>query len=155
MRTEKKEIQKIEYVTTYIAKDGTEFKSEDECRKYEETAKCAIFGALQKLECQKTDMFAERECDLFTSFSCDDNMYAFRIRNVDDLEVVNRWMHLVDDCSRDKLGTDAIGTIQLINTYCDDESVWVIGTVEQFKEKVCKQIDKLVDKLVEKEGDEA
>lgn len=29
MRTERKEIQKIEYVTTYIANDGTEFKSEE------------------------------------------------------------------------------------------------------------------------------
>lgn len=154
MRTEKKEIQKIEYEYTYIANDGTEFKSEDECRKYEETAKCAIFGAIKRLEYQETRCFAERECDLFTSFSCDDNMYAFRIRNVDDLEVINRWIHLVN-IAGDKLGTDAIGTIQLINTYCDDEDVWLIGTVEQFKERICKQIDKLVDKLVKKEGDES
>lgn len=40
--------EKIEYVTVYQAIDGTEFSSKEECLKYDNTAKAALFSRYNK-----------------------------------------------------------------------------------------------------------
>lgn len=154
MRTEKKEIQKIEYVTTYIAKDGTEFKSEDECRKYEATATCAIMEMLKKLPQQET---YDPENNGLPYFGCDDTLKAFKIRTIDDVETVNKWLLDLSPTGNKGmcLGADAVGTIQLFCIYNYDNDVWKLGSVDELKNTYLKAIDSFVDKLTEKEGDEA
>jgi hypothetical protein len=57
-----KEIQKEtkQYVTVYEAIDGTEFTSKEECKKYEESAKCVLMAKYNKLvvrSCVESDIF--------------------------------------------------------------------------------------------------
>lgn len=57
-----KEIQKEtkQYITVYEAIDGTEFKSKEECKKYEESAKCVLIAKYNKLvvrSCVESNIF--------------------------------------------------------------------------------------------------
>lgn len=149
MRTEKKEIQKIEYVTTYIANDGTEFKSEEECRKYEETAECAIRGMFKGLKPQHTERIGESG-GLFTAFDYDDDVFAVKVENASQLEILNKWVKMLDPGNYLPCFTDeAIGTIQLIvENY--DGNLWFLGTPEEFKKLLNEEVDSLFNKLIEK-----
>lgn len=143
MKTERKEIQKIEYVTTYIANDGTEFKSEEECIKYETTARCAIDGMFKSLPMQITNYFGD--CDPFCDINSDSTLYAVKIENVDQLEIVNRWIKESDIYDQNYfLGEGYIGSIALISTNWEG-ATWVLGSVESLKKSCCDEIDKWVD----------
>lgn len=154
MRTEKKEIQKIEYVTTYIANDGTEFKSEEECKKYENTARCAINEMVKRIPRQDT---YDSENNGLPYFGCDDTVTAFKIRSVDDVEAVNKWLLDLDpvNCKSLCLGTETVGTIQLFCLYNDGCDVWKLGSVEDLKNTYLKAIDSFVNTLIDKEGEES
>lgn len=58
MKKVQKEIKK--HITVYEAVDGTEFNSEEECKKYEESAKCVLMTRYNKLvvkTCSEYDVF--------------------------------------------------------------------------------------------------
>lgn len=58
MKEVQKEIKK--HITIYEAIDGTEFKSKEECIKYEESAKCVLIAKYNKLvvrSCVESDIF--------------------------------------------------------------------------------------------------
>lgn len=151
MRKERKEFKKIEYKDVFIANDGTEFSSEDECRKYEGTCKCAINAMFEEIPQQKTYM---DYVDKFQMFGSEDIMHAIKIRSLEDVEVVNKWIKS-QDASNSGIGTDTIGTIQLVNQY--DTCTYCFGTPEDLKKVYADAIDSLVEKLVEKpeEGESA
>lgn len=56
------------YVTIYVANDGTEFKNAEECEKYEKTAKAVVLAKYKALVVKTSD-----ECRAFT-VGCDDNI---------------------------------------------------------------------------------
>ena len=149
MRKERKEIKRVEYKDIFIANDGTEFSSEDECEKYEGTAKCAINAMFEGIPQQKTYM---DYVDKFQMFGSEDIMHAIKIRNLEDVEVVNKWIKS-QDASNSGISVDTIGTIQLINQY--DTYTFCFGTPEDLKKTYADAVDSLVEKLIEKseEGD--
>ena len=60
MKEVQKEIKK--HITIYEAIDGTEFKSKEECEKYEESAKCVLIAKYNKLvvrSCTESDIFGD------------------------------------------------------------------------------------------------
>ena len=128
----------------YVAADGKSFESMEECMEYENTATSVINAQFEKLPIQLTESFAED--GYFSSFSCDDDMYAVRIENVEQLEIVNKWLNA--HSTPDKIGIDKIGTIQLIDTYGD--WAYLMGTPAEVKEKYSKAIDNLCNKLIQK-----
>ena len=142
-----KQIERITYKNVYVANAGTEFSDEAECKKYEDTAICVINAMFQKIPHETNNSFCEYK-DMFSSFSCDDNMFAVKIRNADDVEVVNKWIMSHGNCNS-IIGPETIGTIQLFDVY-DSCSVWNIGTPEQLKEKYSKAVDSLYSTLIEK-----
>ena len=145
IRTEK--IEKIEYKNIYVANDGTEFQSEEECRKYEETATCAIKGMFNTLKMQET--YAVGDGEPFNFFYSEDTIHAVKIENADQLEIVNKWIRCKDK-SHALIGAEAIGTIQLIVSYPYCNDVWVIGTPDKLKEMYIEGIEELYNELVEK-----
>lgn len=147
MTTKKEEITKIEYVTTYIADDGTEFKSEEECRKYESTAEGVINAMFEKLPNQKTYDPINSE---FPYFGCDDTVVAVKIRSMDDVEIVNKWLKRRDCHDGMLIGAESIGSIHMFCIYDYDNCVWNMGTVEQFKKTCSDAIDTFVNKLGDK-----
>ena len=144
MRKERKEFKRVEYKDVFIADDGTEFSSEDECRKYEGTCECAINAMFKEVPQQETYM----DCaEPFQMFGCGDTMYAVKIRSLEDVEVVNKWIKYMDK-NNTGIGADTVGTIQLLNRY--DSYVYVHGTPDDLKKVYAEGIDNLVEKLVEK-----
>lgn len=150
MEIREKKIEKVEFVKEYVANDGTVFNSEDECRKYEQTAKGAINGMFMKLpKIQINECAADREP--FYGFSCEDTIYAVRIQNVDEVEVINKWLKLTDPCNCHSVSTEEIGKIILLCRYYD--GVYVVGTPEYLKKQYCDAIDQWFSSLVEKPED--
>ena len=156
MKEERKEVKKVEYKTVYVADDGTEFTSSDECKKYEESAKYAVKQLIKDIPRQDTNGVGQ---DFLSSFGYDDNIIAFKVRNADDVEAINRWIKCTFDIDGTFKGVslDDIGTIQLFETYDYDNGLWRIGSVEYIKELFCKEVDNWVTKLVDKpeEGDKS
>ncbi len=133
-------------IITYEALDGTIFDNEDECRKYEKTAQCAINGAFEQLP--REDVDAEALNDTVGDFSDDDTLHSIYIEDANTLEVINRWL-VHNGWGSSKLSAKDIGTILLYDTY--DTDVWIIGTPEEYKKKFCDFIDNnLVKPLTEK-----
>lgn len=128
----------------YVAIDGEVFSTREECEAYESTSINVIDAQFAKLPIQLTENFAED--GYFSAFSCDDAMYAVRIENVEQLEIVNKWLDA--HSTPDKIGIDKIGTIQLIDMYGD--WAYLMGTPAEVKEKYSKAIDNLCNKLIQK-----
>ena len=148
MKTERREYKRYENI--YIANDGTEFKSEDECKKYEATAVCAINQMFDKIPKQITHSLGD---SFGYGFGYDDSLYAIKIDSIEDVEVVNKWLLRSGDANenaRSCIGADAVGTIQLFSSYDYDNYIWNIGTPEKMKKDYCDCIDRLFDSLVEK-----
>ena len=133
----------------YEALDGTLFDSEEECMKYEKTAICAINGAFSQIP--QTDVNGDEFSNEIGSFSYDDTIHAVYIKDVNALVVINKWLTSV---KVDRLfSADDIGTIQLFDTY-DDSDVWLMGTPEEYKKRMCDFIDNnLVNPLMKKIND--
>lgn len=147
IKEEKFEKTIYEVKKTYVANDGTEFKDMEECEKYEATAKCVINEMFNKLNFQRSQCVGIAH-DIFTAISSYDDMYAVKIENANQLEIVNKWLHEQDGYVNNYLGEETIGTVQLINEY--DDGVWTVGTPERLKEEFSKAIDSLYNKLLEK-----
>lgn len=131
----------------YVAVDGTVFDDKQECETYERTSINVIDAQFKKLPMQVSEGFIENTC--FNDFTYDDDMYAVKIENAEQLKIINKWLNAHHN--PDKIGIDKIGTIQLIDFY-DDGDVWLLGTPTEFKERCCKDIDTFFDKLI-KEGE--
>ena len=141
MTTKEQKIERVEIKKIYVANDGTEFEDVNECKKYEQTAKCAIDAMFNKLKMQKTEYVG----DSIRSFCMDDTVYAIKIKNMNQLEVVNKWIKSREASGR-IIGEDEVGTIQLI---CDDGySAWTMGTPDNLKKEYCDAIDGFFDELI-------
>ena len=142
-------------VVTYVADDGTIFNSEEECNKYEQTANFAINVAFSKLELQRNEYVGDR--DPFCMFSCEDDVIAVKVKNANDVEIINKWIASRYDakCKPELLiGAETIGTIQLFCIYDFDNGVWELGTPEDLKKMFIDGVDKLIDKLILEEKKE-
>lgn len=74
--TEVKVTRTVEEVTGYKAIDGTYFRDVEECKKYEESAKCVAFAKVKEYRICRIS-----EYDLFDA-GCDDREYdIFRVEN--------------------------------------------------------------------------
>ena len=89
------EVRKTETIeklvrTEYIAEDGTVFRSEEECKKYEESALFAISKELKRL--------TEKDCvsqnDINDNLSYDDMVEIFDVQTERDLENLRRYLYL-------------------------------------------------------------
>ena len=73
----------------YIAEDGTTFRDEAECQKYEESALFAVSQKLRRLNHGWTSMFD------FTETGCEeDELEIFDIQTTEDLEDLRRYLYL-------------------------------------------------------------
>ena len=154
MTTKEQRIERVEIKKIYVANDGTEFQNEEECRKYEQTAKCTINAMFKKLKIQRTENVGYKLEDIF-ALCYEDNVFAVKIENVDSLEIVNKWICSHAGHHDDAvIGNEAIGTIQLIDVYDGDYGAWVVGTPDDLKKQYCDAIDKLYNKLVDKTEEE-
>ena len=84
-----KNIRTIEETTGYEAEDGKFFKTKEECEKYEQSAKCAIKTAFNKLILEKW-----KECELWEEYGYGGEEYedwVIEIKDENDLKVANQF----------------------------------------------------------------
>lgn len=89
---EKREIKRtIEEVVRveYVAEDGTEFRSEDECRKYEESALFVVRQRLKRLNKKYASQYY-----LLDYGSEDNEIEIFDIQTQEDLDDLKKYLHL-------------------------------------------------------------
>jgi hypothetical protein len=85
----KKTVEQVVRVE-YIAEDGKIFRSEDECRKYEESALFVASNELKRLNVNKYSSVY----DLIGEGSEDDEVEIFDIQTEKDLENLKRYLYL-------------------------------------------------------------
>ena len=86
---EVKETREVVVRTEYVAEDGTVFRSEEECKKYEESALFAISKELKRLTKDNTS-----QSEINDNFSYDDTVEIFDVQTERDLENLRRYLYL-------------------------------------------------------------
>ena len=77
--------------TEYIAEDGTVFRSEEECKKYEESALFAISKELKRLDNKKN---GASEYDIYDECSEEYPVEIFKAETERDIENIRRYVYL-------------------------------------------------------------
>lgn len=144
----------------YIAEDGTVFKSEEECKKYEESALFAASNKLKRLNKRELSHY-----DINDNCSYEERVEIFDIQTEKDLENLKRYLYLtlnkhgvnennIKECFSSKNGDRkdyvfdgvTIGHEVMIFWNYDCDWFWVYkdgsinGYCEFFKEKIEKLI---------------
>lgn len=80
-----KEIQKeiSQHVTVYEAIDGTEFTSKEQCKKYEESAKCVLMAKYNKLILKSDTMW-----NFFNVGSDEETVDIVKLNGLPDIDVI-------------------------------------------------------------------
>lgn len=142
-------IEKKSYDIKWEAIDGTQFYSEEECKKYEESAVMVLWARFLKLVVAK-----HNEYNLF-GVGCDDStVYAIKMNTQDDMNVVmqlylldnpwllkaqngeqlkNRAFSLIDKAYRDN-------DILFVGQNCED-CIYIIDSRQSFFERL-ENLDK-------------
>ena len=81
MKEVQKEIKK--HITVYEAVDGTEFKSKEECKKYEESAECVLMAKYNKLVLRSGSEF-----DIFNIGSEEETIDIIKINSLSDIDTI-------------------------------------------------------------------
>lgn len=115
----------------YIAEDGTVFKSEEECKKYEESALFAISRQLKRLDTVKN---GASEYDIYDECSEEYLVEIFNAENEKDIENIRRYVYLKafsNNTRISKLDVDlpniTSGHEIIIHWNYDEDGCWTIG----------------------------
>lgn len=154
--------KEIKEIYGYESDDGTYFKTEEECKKYEETARYAVDKAFWKLCIKqdindKTGMFSE--CEIFENFGYGSDewmLVVLEIKNEEDMKIVNMYkkMHLVHsspDDDRYEIKENHIGKRILVGLgthYEGYDNFYVYGTLDELVEKFKNDINKFFNPVI-------
>lgn len=132
----------IKKVYGYEAKDGTFFKNEDECKKYEEGALCVAAMAADNFKINKQSGWTYHDDCLPIGY--EDDLVVYEIRSAYDLQVLNTYIELANKFGHANkvAGPDCIGK-KVCVTFYDGDSAVFIGTKAEMKKKLDKYLDNL------------
>ena len=152
MRTE--EIKETKVVgTKYIADDGTEFYSVEDCKKYEQSALFVMRSKLKFIADTDQEEFSVDGC-------CDNGVEGFDIQTQEDLDNLKAYLHLVlsihgvrnfdsyFDDSEYSFGNATVGHEVIIWWNYDQDHFWIYGDggiyayLEYAKQRAFKAIDR-------------
>lgn len=129
----------IEEIMNYEAFDGCCFNTEEECRKYEQSA----FG-VAKVNALRLRNNARAEYDVFEYTGSDCNIaMVFDIKDADALQIVNTYLHSISNYCTCLIDPKYIGhKVAVLFGECED---WycVMGTQEEMLATLTKNINKL------------
>ena len=125
-----------EEITGYEAIDGTWFKTEEECRKYEESAKIVAYGKVRQYIVGETNCY-----NLFDGNGYEDN--HIDIINIKDAEVLNMLNQYRVLCEKDVklIKDDCIGKTLMIGWDYDHCWSWNMGTIDDICDKIRKDYE--------------
>ena len=140
------ELVKIEY----IAEDGTVFRSEEECKKYEESALFAISKELKRLDNKKN---GASEYDIYDECSEEYLVEIFDAETERDIENIRRYVYLkalsnsssVIESDVD-LPNITAGHEIIIHWSYEEDSCWTIGngSIDAFCDYIRENLTQLI-----------
>ena len=147
MKEIKKEIQKVEYKTVFVATDGTEFPDKAECEKYEKSAKGVLMAKYAPMVVKTIS-----EDSLF-GVGCEDDVIEIifvKNQSVVDLLLqiflVENPHYMKDDWKEnlDKVTSqlnNSIGDFLVIGRGYDGDGFWFYGSRKEIIENFSKKFD--------------
>lgn len=81
-----KKIENVSYTTVYVATDGTEFNTKEDCAKYERTYACALKSRLMAMAINENN-----EEDMFARGSCDSSVMVVIPRSEKDIDTIRQY----------------------------------------------------------------
>ena len=109
-----KEIEKTYKEKVYVAVDGNEFKNEADCKEWENSYKCTIKQSFDKLPKKEIDGISVA----FPYASSDDHVVVVEPSSLDDITVINAYVHSCVDSSATVMDTTYIGKKVVLNFGC-------------------------------------
>ena len=135
---------RIEKFTVYQAVDGTEFKDKEECRKYEESAKCLLFSKYSKLVVK-----SEREETLFKVGNYDDTVDIVKIKTQSDADIILQIFYYFNNEPSDSYAkrveescVSAIGSFLFVSRGYDEDNFYVMTSLPEYikhLEDICNE----------------
>lgn len=152
MRTnEVKETREVVVRTEYIAEDGTVFRSEEECKKYEGSALLAISKRLKRLNPKK---YNASEYDIYNECSDEYLVEIFDAETEEDIEIIRRYVYLKalsENSNRVNKSDVELPNITegheiIIHWNYDQDCCWTIGngSIEAFCNHIRTNLVKLI-----------
>ena len=119
---ETKRIERVNYDYIYVATDGTEFYSEDECRAYEQSAKGVLKTRLKKFA-----LSVSTECDLFNGSGSDENTtYVVVPKSEAEVQVIHQLIHLMSYGDKERQTERVeVGKLVIVMIGYQDDGLWV------------------------------
>ena len=129
----------VQEITGYEADDGTWFRTEEECKKYEDSA----FYAAQKAARGCRTNVASAECAFDGFCGCfEDEITVYDIKDAQMMHVVNTYLsHL--NRSNKLITPEMIGHKVCVQQYYDDCYTHIYGTRTDMELQFSKLMDKL------------
>ena len=137
MKEIKKERTTTQTYYEYEAMDGTVFNDKEECKKYENTAECAIMTKYRSLVLSSK----HTQYELFGIGNDDDNIDLVKVKNQDDIDtVMQAWLITNRFYQEDKYESQRNSNYEMlkkameeddiifINHGYDNDNFWVDGT---------------------------
>lgn len=81
-----KKIENITYATVYVANDGTEFCTKEDCIKYEKTYACALKSRLMAMAINE-----DSEENMFARGSCNSSVMVVIPRSEKDIDTIKQY----------------------------------------------------------------
>lgn len=159
------EVRKTETIeklirTEYIAEDGTIFRSDEECKKYEESALFAVSKQLKRLDGDSFKNGGSSEYDIYSECSDEFLVEIFNAETEKDIENIRRYVYLKALSNSSHINKSDVdlpnitaGHEIIIHWSYDEDSCWTIGngSIDAF----CDYIrDNLMSLITPKEDSE-
>lgn len=137
MQTEFREIIKKETYEVYTASDGTEFKDKEECKRYEDTAKCVLLSKYKNWVIKSTN-----EWEIFDA-GCEESYIDIIRISEDKIDTILQLTKLLGYTNEERLQKDramlesSIGELFLIgrgDAY--EENFWIKNSLRFYVDKL-------------------
>ena len=129
----------VQEITGYEADDGTWFRTEEECKKYEASACYAAEKAARECRTKQTSV----ECAFDGFCGCyEDEIYVYDIHNAHMLQVVNTYLASLNRSNK-LIPPEMIGHKVCVQQYYDDTYTSILGTRIDMELRFSKLMDKL------------
>lgn len=130
-----------EVVVGYQADDGTRFKTEEECRKYEES----FAGAAAKV----ARLFQRQSMSLESAFGqfcgcCEDDVVLYDVKDMYAMQCINTHLQTLDK-HNSVLTPEHIGSKVLVGKSPYDGYAYILGTRQRLEEVFSEMLDHLFD----------
>jgi hypothetical protein len=133
-------VEQKTYITKWEAADGTQFDSNKECEKYENSAKCVVFAKYRKFVIRESS-----EYDLFGVGTDDSGIDVVNVSSQEAVDIIFQaycFNHLVySESDFDKIRNEILDAfnrkaILLIGRGYSCEDFWIMGTLEDKLAKI-------------------